>query len=66
MTIHKVGRRRIPVRVTINHQEKTIWSVPVSTKTEGAVHHHELETIYDFQNVNVSFNTNQENAIQLF
>ncbi|XP_057377267.1 centrosomal protein of 164 kDa-like [Daphnia carinata] len=45
MTIHKVGRRRIPVRVRINHEEETIWSVPVSTHGD----HHELETLYDFK-----------------
>ena len=46
MTIHKVGRKRIPVRVIINHEEETIWSIPV-TKGE----HHELETLYDFKAV---------------
>ncbi|KAI9561505.1 hypothetical protein GHT06_012463 [Daphnia sinensis] len=45
MTIHKVGRRRIPVRVRINHEEETIWSVPVSTHGD----HHQLETLYDFK-----------------
>lgn len=61
MTVHKVGRRRIPVKVTINHQEKTIWSVPVSSQTEDAVHHHELETIYDFEAVTFPFEKkNQE------
>ncbi|XP_057377271.1 uncharacterized protein LOC130698608 [Daphnia carinata] len=45
MTIHKVGRRWIPVRVRINHEEETIWSVPVSTHGD----HHELETLYDFK-----------------
>jgi hypothetical protein len=50
MTIHKVGRKRIPVRVIINHEEETIWSIPV-TKGE----HHELETLYDFKAVNLFF-----------
>lgn len=49
MTIHKVGRRRIPVRVRINHEEETIWSVPVSTRDD----HHELETLYDFKSVSL-------------
>lgn len=49
MTIHKVGRRRIPVRVRINHEEETIWSVPVSTHGD----HHQLETLYDFKSVKV-------------
>jgi len=47
MTIHKVGRKLIPVRVIINREEETIWSIPV-TKGE----HHELETLYDFKAVN--------------
>lgn len=50
MTIHKVGRKRIPVRVIINHEEETIWSIPV-TKGE----HHELETLYDFKAVKFIF-----------
>jgi hypothetical protein len=33
--------------VIINHEEETIWSIPV-TKGE----HHELETLYDFKAVN--------------
>ncbi len=50
MTIHKVGRKMIPVRVIINHEEETIWSIPV-TKGE----HHELETLYDFKTVSEFF-----------
>ena len=49
-TIHKVGRKRILVRVIINHEEETIWSIPV-TKGE----HHELETLYDFKAVSEFF-----------
>ena len=55
MTIHKVGRRTIPVRVTINHEEETIWSMPISIASEdNEQQHHELETFYDFKSASRS------------
>lgn len=50
MTIYKVGRRKIPVEVTINHLEKTVRSMPVTRNPHNEAHH-EMETLYDFKSV---------------
>ena len=48
MTIHKIGRRHVPVRVSINRQEKTVTSVPVDNNGRHSIENQQMETFYDF------------------
>ena len=44
MTVHKEGRRQIPVQVNVNRQEETITAIPRSLHP-----HDNLETFFDFK-----------------
>lgn len=44
VTVHKEGRRQIPVQVNVNRQEETITAIPRSLHP-----HDNLETFFDFK-----------------
>lgn len=51
MTIHKVGRRQYPVKVTVNYEQQSVWSYPVFAVERDEHRRKEFKTFYDFKSV---------------